>query len=129
MYADDNEPAGTTTVGPQTPETLYIVGVGFDERFNPQGTNQFKCEFNGTVKTGHAFHPCGHAFLLSPLAEEKHHATISTLSCRQWLCNNPKSLSGFLPKGFTPNPLVESQSVTIYTHVVTKTMIAIFHGM
>ena len=50
MFVEAGEVVGTTTVGPQTPGTLNIVGVGFDERFNPEAGNQFKCEYNGAYR-------------------------------------------------------------------------------
>ena len=74
MFVDQAEVAGTTTVGPSTPETLNIVGVGFDERFNPEATNQFKCEFNGTYTQ-----LCITAFVL--LVALACHTLLRTLIC------------------------------------------------
>ena len=35
-------------MGPNKPMTLSVVGVGFAERYDPEASNQLKCEFNGT---------------------------------------------------------------------------------
>ena len=47
MYVEEGEEIRTTTVGPLSPAVLSIVGVGFQERFNPQASSQMKCELNG----------------------------------------------------------------------------------
>ena len=44
-YVDEGETAATTYINPSNRPYIKLTGVGFEPRFHPHASGQFKCEF------------------------------------------------------------------------------------